>query len=241
MNASWNHKIFVDGVNRVDSESCLQIDLQLLCATFNMALKGLKYNSTVIYVSPGTYTLENGNETIINGKDEIAIIGTDKNALINCNSLTRLTFSSSRNIVIENITFHGCGQSYVTRKKVTLLETHPGISTFFMDYYFQAALVFEFSHNLSVINVSFLLSNGSGLLFMNVNGNLTVKNGLITDSKALPLPIIPNPRVHYLIGGGIIIFGDSIDSGTNYLISKTKIINNVFEIYKSHINCLPGL
>ena len=121
--------------------------------------------------------------------------------------------------------------------KVTLLETHPGISTFFMCYYFQAALVFDFSHNISVTNVSFLLSNGSGLLFMNVNGNLTVKNSLITDSRA-PLPIIPNLRAQYLIGGGIIILAHSIESGTNYLISKTKIINNVFEINKSHINCL---
>ena len=83
VSASWKHKIFVDGVNGVDSESCLQGDLQLPCSTFNMALKGLKYNSTVIYVSPGTYTLKYEIESIINGKDEIAIIGTDKNALIN--------------------------------------------------------------------------------------------------------------------------------------------------------------
>ena len=235
VSASWKHKIFVDGVNGVDSESCLQGDLP--CATFNMALKGLKYSSTVIYVSPGTYTLEYGIENIINGKDEIAIIGTNKNALINCNPLAGLTFFSSRNIVIENITFHGCGRIDVYDYKVTLLETHPGISTFFMCYYFQAALVFDFSHNISVTNVSFLLSNGSGLLFMNVNGNLTVKNSLITDSKA-PLPIIPNLRAQYLIGGGIIILAHSIESGTNYLISKTKIINNVFEINKSHINCL---
>ena len=190
-----------------------------------MALKGLKYNSTVIYVSPGTYTLENGIESNINGKDEIAIIGTDKNALINCNPLAGLTYFSSRNIVIVNITFHECGQSHVTGKKVTLLETHPGIYPFFfMDYCFQAALAFDFSHNISVTNVSFLLSNGSGLL--SVSGNLTVKNSLITDSRA-PLPIIPNLRAQYLMRGGIIIFVDSIDSGTNYLISKTKIINNV--------------
>ena len=39
--------------------------MQSPCATVNMVLKGLRYSSTVIYVSPGTYTLENGNETII--------------------------------------------------------------------------------------------------------------------------------------------------------------------------------
>ena len=43
---SWEQKIFVDSNNGTDSEFCLK----WTCATYNMALKGLKYNSVVIYI-----------------------------------------------------------------------------------------------------------------------------------------------------------------------------------------------
>ncbi len=69
---SWDHQIFVNKENGTDNPSCLKGIIP--CATFNMALKGLTNDSTVINISPGTYTLEHGNETSIGpGLQQIAI------------------------------------------------------------------------------------------------------------------------------------------------------------------------
>ena len=51
---SCEHKIYVDSNNGTDSESCLKGDMNYPCASFNMALKGLKYNSTV-YIHQSWY------------------------------------------------------------------------------------------------------------------------------------------------------------------------------------------
>ena len=117
---SWEHKILVESNNGTDSESCLKGDINYPCATINMALKGLKYNFVVIYISPGIYTLKCGNETTIENKGKIAIIGGDGDTIIKCSPFTGLVVEYSHNVVIENIIFHGCGQETLDEFIVTV-------------------------------------------------------------------------------------------------------------------------
>ena len=65
VSTSWQHEIIVDWKKGNDSITCLEEGTSSLCATVNMALKGLKHNSTVIHIKPGTYILELGQETNI--------------------------------------------------------------------------------------------------------------------------------------------------------------------------------
>ena len=232
INVSWEHKIFVDGNNGADSESCFQGDIQSPCATVNMALKGLRYNSTVIYVSPGTYTLENGNETTINGKDKIAIIGSDKEVVIMCRPLSGLTFHYFNVVLIENVTLYGCG-------KPTQFHIQTPIPFFQLTvvYHFQAALNIYFCNNVKVNNVSIINSNGTGLLLVNIISNITVENSFITNSRA-SLPDNLNTFETYLIGGGIIFINENMES-EQYVISKSIISNNDFKIHRSPYDDCP--
>ena len=233
VSGSWEHKIFVDCDNGADSESCFQGDIQSPCATVNMALKGLRYNSTVIYVSPGTYTLENGNETTINGKDKIAIIGSDENVVIICHPLSGLIFNYLSMILIENITLFGCGKEIMFHIQEPVLSLQ-----FTVVYHFQAAMNIHFSDNVMVNRVSVLNSNGTGLLLVNINSNITVENSFISNSKAV-LPDNLNTLETYLIGGGVIVFSTNTEDDMNYEIRRSSFNNNEFKIHKSQdVNCL---
>ena len=56
------------------------------------------YNSTVIHIRPGNYTLRNGEETDITGKQDIAIIGSGEDSIITCTEYTGLGVLYSANI-----------------------------------------------------------------------------------------------------------------------------------------------
>ena len=58
----WKHELYVNQDIGNDS-SCLQEFIP--CATVNMALKGLKNDFTVVYISPGNYKLKHGDETYV--------------------------------------------------------------------------------------------------------------------------------------------------------------------------------
>ena len=235
---SWDHKIFVDSNNGTDSKSCLEGDVYYPCATFNMALKGLKYNSVVIYISPGIYTLKYGNETTIENKGKIAIIGGDGDTIIKCSPSTGLVVEYSGNVVIENIIFHGCGQETLGELDVTVDKyKYMGISTFIFTLHFQAALSIRKSGNVLVNNVQILFSNGTGLLLLGIKGNLTVLNSLMCNGSA-SLPNSYSFRSSYLIGGGIIVL---IYHGINFLISGCNITNNVVEFSRSNPNLEFGM
>ena len=235
---SWEHKIFVDSNNGTDSESCLKGDMNYPCATFNMALKGLKYNSVVIYISPGIYTLKYGNETTIENKGKIAIVGGDGDTIIKCSPFTGLVVEYSDNVVIENIIFHGCGQETLSELIVTVDKyKFMGISRFIFTLHFQAALSIRYSSNVLVNNVKILFSNGTGLLLQGIQGNLTVLNSLMSNGSA-SLPNSYSFGSSYLIGGGIIV---ALYEGINFLISGCNITNNVVEFSRSNPNLDFGM
>ena len=210
VHCSWDHQIFVDKQNGVDNASCLEGIVP--CATFNMALTGLtKMNSsTVIRVSPGTYTLKNGNETSIGpGVQEIAIIGSGKGTVVTCDSLTGIAIISSSYVMFKSIVFNGCGQSRV-------------LSIFDDNYYSQSALYFNACNNITLSDVIIQHSNGTGLFLYQSNGNLSMENSLIVGGT------ITNLRPLYgsfIILGGMVLIGDTSEEG-QFIIRNSGIIDN---------------
>ena len=66
----------------------------------------------MIYIRPGNYTLRNGEETDITGKQDIAIIGSGEDSIITCTEYTGLGVLYSVNITIESIVMKGCGKKH---------------------------------------------------------------------------------------------------------------------------------
>ena len=75
LSVKWEHKIYVSTTAGIDDTTCWTSGQHTPCATINLALKGLQHNSTVIYITPGIYTLEYGHETQLRHKSQVAIIG----------------------------------------------------------------------------------------------------------------------------------------------------------------------
>ena len=96
---NWQHEIYVSTTTGINDTSCWTGGQHTPCATFNLALRGLQHNSTVIYITPGNYILEYGQETQLRYKSQIAIIGKLPNspgeqhkAIIKCSAFTGLSF-----------------------------------------------------------------------------------------------------------------------------------------------------
>ena len=207
---SWEHEIFVEKNGTNSSESCGSMHTP--CATFNKALQRLTQNSTVIYVGPGTYTLEHGIETTISGLNKLAIIGRSKDStIINCSPSTGLVFEVSSNITIESISFQYCGEynSYLLG--------------------FRAAVSFLLSGNVRMSHVAIQFSNGTGLFVECVQEAMIIEYCVIRDSR---VNVIPDTYGMSLIGGGIILFEDCVPRTANsYLIHESIIDSNEFQYY----------
>ena len=241
-NIVYEHHIIVNGQNGTNDSSCFEGDPP--CATINMALKRLRYNSTVILISPGNYILEHGSETNITGKHQIAIIGSGMNhTVIKCNPSTGLTVQSSSEVKIKSVNFHECGRDIVLSKQRFS-------SRFFVPdvYRFKAAVIFFSCSDVSLFDVTIQFSEGTGLLLRDVSGNLTIQSTKITDSQASSIDNDADPNVNYLVGGGIIfLFIDLLDN-FDYCIRECEIFNNSFEtklsisnrVYDSCLNSAGG-
>ena len=231
-NIVYEHHIIVNGQNGTNDSSCFEGDPP--CATINMALKRLKYNSTAILVSPGNYILEHGNETNITGKHQIAIIGSGMNhTVIKCNPSTGLTVQSSSEVKIESVSFNECGRDIFLSE--IRFQSDPDV------YRFKAAVYFFSCSDVSLYDVTVQFSNGTGLLLRDVSDNLTIQSTKITDSQASSINVGPN--VNYLVGGGIIFLFTYLLNNFDYCIRECEIFSNAFETKLSrrsllHDSCL---
>ncbi len=203
LTVSWDHEIYVDK-NGNDNESCLLGEIR--CATVNMALKGLTSDSTVIYVGPGEYDLY--NETIVHGMQSIAIIGND--TVIKCHPLAGIEFVLSNDLFVEFVTFIGCGMLRYNK-----------------DYSLQSALCILSSTNVTIKHVTFMYSNGSGLLLQDIDGYMVVENCFVAYNQPnLQSKIYENKDTNVIIaGGGIILIGHI----ANGRISDTLITGNSYK------------
>ena len=211
VSVSWEHKIFVEKNGTNSSESCGSMHTP--CATVNMALQGLTQNSTVIYVGPGTYTLEHGIETTISGLNKLAIIGRSKDStIINCTPSTGLIFHSSSNITIESISLQYCGKEH-----------------FIYWIGLRAAVSFLQCSNVRMSHVAIQFSNGTGLLVECVQEAMIIEYCMVHDSR---VNVISDKYGISLIGGGIILLEDCKPPNANsYLIHKSIIASNEFQYY----------
>ena len=223
VSTSWQHEIIVDWKKGNDSKTCLEEGTSSLCATVNMALKGLKHNSTVIHIKPGTYILELGQETNITDRYMVAIIGSgEEDTVIKCAPSVGLWFISSGYVTIESLTFQECGQNVFYTKHT-------------LNYYtfsFQAAICLMSCQSIILKNVNIHSSNGTGLLIIDATGSMTVYNSSVIESRAnLSLGHL-KPKQTFIAGGGVILF--SFYKSMDYLyITESHIVNNHMKIFQS--------
>ena len=228
VDTSWQHEIIVDW-KKGNDHACLEEGTSSPCATVNMALKGLKSDSTVIHIKPGTYILELGQETNITDRYMVAIIGSDEeDTVIKCAQSVGLWFISSNDVTIESLTFQECGQN-------VLYTTHTLNSYSFS---FQAAICLMSCHSIILKNVNIHSSNGTGLLIIDASGSMTLYNSSVIKSRAnLSLGHL-KPKQTFIAGGGIISF--SFYKSMDYLnITESHIVSNHMKIFQSvlSMNC----
>ena len=184
LSLNWEHKIYVSTTAGINDTTCWTSGQHTPCATINLALKGLQHNSTVIYITPGIYTLEYGQETQLRDKSQLAIIGnvTDspgeqQKVVIKCSSFTGLSFLWSDDIILQSLTLHGCGGVQVSTSMNVSSQSFALLT-------FQVAVYMLCCQNVLIIDIVIESSNGTGLTMYNTVGNVTIsgcvfmKNGL---------------------------------------------------------------
>ena len=221
--ADWQHKIYVKSTG-VNDTSCLNGGKQTPCATINMALKGVN-NFTVVYIYPGTHTLQPGIETEVSGKSHVGIIGiaNENDVVISCYPLTGVSFIMSDNIIIESLTIRGCSSLQV-----------------FEFYTFQVAVYMLYCYNVHINSTVIESSNGTGLIMCNTVGNVTIQSCTLGE----------NGQELSNKGGGILveflgyvsrdIYSKlSVDYQSAYysIINSTFISNNAYSIHDKLSDC----
>ena len=220
---SWQHEIIVDWKKGNDSTTCLEEGTRSPCVTVNMALKGLKQDSTVIHIKPGTYILELGQETNITDRYMVAIIGSgEEDTVIKCVPSVGLWFISSSDVTIESLSFQECGQNVFYTKHT-------------LNYYtfsFQAAICFVSCHSIILKSINIHSSNGTGLLIIDATGSMTLYDSSVIESRANLSIGHLKPKQTFIGGGGVISF--SFYKSMDYLnITESHIVSNHIKIFQS--------
>ena len=98
---NWQYQIYVSSSDGTNSSSCW--NGSVLCNTLKLALQGVQHNSTVIYLYPGIYTLD--DEVQVRNISRVAIIGLGDNVTISC-QLVPLTSQWLDNINFQCVAFN---------------------------------------------------------------------------------------------------------------------------------------
>ena len=98
---NWQYQIYVSSSDGTSSSSCWNGSVP--CNTLNLALQGVQHNSTVIYLYPGIYTLD--DEVQVRNISRVAIIGLSNDVTISCQSLTGQWLD---NIILQCVKFYNC-------------------------------------------------------------------------------------------------------------------------------------
>ena len=150
--ANWQYEIYVSSSFGMNITSCWTGGDQTPCATLNLALQGLQHNSTLIYLYPGTYILDNTSKVI--DKSNIAIIGLTtkdggKTVTIKCSSHSGLLFLSSTNITLKSLVLDSCGDIQINPNR---------------EFDFQVSAVYiSMCYNVQLIDVVIKSGNSTGL------------------------------------------------------------------------------
>ena len=98
---NWQYQIYVSPSDGTNSSSCWNGSVP--CNTLNLALQGVQNNSTVIYLYPGIYTLDDE----VRNTSHVAIIGLSNDVTISCHHQP-VTGKWLDNVIFQCITFHFC-------------------------------------------------------------------------------------------------------------------------------------
>ena len=198
---SWQHQIYVDSENGVDNESCWDGGWLSPCAELNLALKGAQlYNlSTALFIQPGNYSLQNGEETQLFSMNQLAMIGNSSSpgeVVIHCQSRApaNLVFVNSTELVLNHLKFTSCGNM-----------TAKGLS---------GVLYFNSCVNISMSNVTFINSSGSAILLENTAGNVSISEASFTCSS------------NSYECQGIFLLLDNEKLQTNYSLNRGAFLGN---------------
>ena len=232
VNCQWNKTIYV-ATSGAQNTSCWAGEKDNPCGSINLALRGIDGNSTVIFILPGVYTLQFGNETEIKNMSRIAIIGTDftKPIILKCESKAGLAFYQSDHIVLKNLTFDGCGMQHNSTSR-------DFSNSYFSFMLFHTSLYFLFCRDVTMEYVAVQKSHSTGVVFYNTIGHNVVKSSNFSSNGYVNVNGTIGPEQY---GGGVVIEfsccvpGDlnctpiddpQLVSNANYMITQTNFSNN---------------
>ena len=231
----YRNRIYVsnDGIN--DTSRCGSSVIP--CSDLSTVLKQLAlYNSTVIYLHPGTYELQANNQ--LKNLSNLAIIGlstTNDDVIINCSREAGILLSFVDSVTIKSVIFSNCGalQSSTNMDLVAVNRTY---------VHALVAVYMIFCNNVTMSHVKWINSSGIALTLYNTVGTITIEDCLFSNLYTLE-------HLSQEGGGGLLIeftycvpqstichqsnVPSKYTSGAIYSIINTDFVNNT--AYRSKI------
>ena len=214
----YNRTIFVSHNGTLNNSCWSEGSPEWPCASLDLALQGAETFSgfVQILIEPGQYNLTESIE--FQGKSSLSILGHGNEALIECHPLAGITFNRSTNILMKNLSFVGCGARHLSTSRNFTSSSLPYL-------YFQVALLFLVSEDITLTKINVHSSNGTGIAFLNVIGDIVITDSMIVKNTANGTGNLPG-------GGGIYVeFSQCITpalnlSNTTYNITGCQFDGN---------------
>lgn len=222
VNVTFPRHIYVDPVNGIDSQLCL--DKISICRSLNYAMGGVRHNNTTISLSNGTIELSTFN-TALSDLSHFTIEGRGLTATtVQCNDTKAgLSFVRMTSLTIANLTITNCG---MLQNSTTWNVSSPA--------QYPSAITIYNSSNVIIHSVSFVHNHGIGASMVNTGGLVTI-NGSIFDNNYVTDASYPG-------GGGLyiefpfclpdnfpysVLSDNDLNSNSNYTISECHFANNI--------------
>ena len=215
----YNHTIFVSHNGTLNNSCWSEVSPEWPCASLDLALQGAETFSgfVQIVIEPGQYNLT--ESIVFQGKSSLTILGHGNESLIECHPLAGIAFNRSTNILMENLSFVGCGARHLSTSRNFTSSSLPYL-------YFQVALLFLVSEDITLTKINIHSSNGTGVAFLNVIGDVMIRDSMIINNTANGTGNLPG-------GGGIYVeFTPCITPAINCEseLSNTYISNATYNI-----------
>ena len=189
----YNRTIFVSQNGTLNTSCWREVDHAWPCADVDLALQGAETFSgfVQIVIGPGHYNLT--ESFMFQDKNSFAILGSGGDAtqvVIECYPLAGIAFNKSSRVLIENISFVGCGARHLSTSRNMTSSSSP-----LPFVHFQVALLFLCSESIVLSNISIHNSNGTGIAFLNVIGDVIITDSVI-DNNVAPVNLPGGGGIH---------------------------------------------
>ena len=215
----YNRTILVSHNGTLNNSCWSEVSSEWPCASLDLALQGAETFSgfVQIVIEPGQYHLT--ESIVFQGKISLAILGHGNEAVIECHPLAGIAFNRSTNIVMENLSFVGCGARHLSTSRNFTSSSLPYL-------HFQVALLFLVSKGITLTKIIVHSSNGTGVALLNIIADVKITDSMIVNNTA-------NGTGNLLGGGGIYVeFTPCITPAINCEseLSNTYISNATYNI-----------